>query len=99
MAKRAVACVLLSCMSVASVAHAADMTFERALNVGNEPQNWLLHHGNYQGYRFSTLDQINTDTVKHLHVAFTVGLGGTEGSGSRYKFGKSLKRRRSSRTA
>src|SRR5438105_2326744 len=28
---------------------AADMTFERALDVGKEPQNWLLHHGNYQG--------------------------------------------------
>ena len=32
---------------------AADMTTERALNVQKEPQNWLLHHGNYQGYRFS----------------------------------------------
>jgi alcohol dehydrogenase (cytochrome c) len=87
MAKRAVAYVLLGCFSMASAVRAADMTFERALNAGKEPQNWLLHHGNYQGYRFSTLDQINTDTVKHLHVAFTVGLGGTEGSGSRYKFG------------
>ena len=32
---------------------AADMTYERALNVDKEPQNWLLHHGNYQGHRFS----------------------------------------------
>jgi len=32
---------------------AADMTYDRALNVGNEPQNWVLHHGNYQGHRFS----------------------------------------------
>src|SRR6266436_9938514 len=66
---------------------AADMTFELALNVGKEPQNWLLHHGNYQGHRFSQLKEINADTVKHLKVAFTVALGGFEGAGNRYKFG------------
>ena len=65
---------------------AADMTFERALNVGKEPHNWLLHHGNYEGWRFSQLKQINTDNVKNLKVAFTVALGGFE-SGGRYKFG------------
>src|SRR3979409_466783 len=66
---------------------AADMTFERALNVAKEPQNWLLHHGHYQCNRFSQLNAINTDTVKNLKVAFTVGLGGFEGAGTRYKFG------------
>src|SRR5712691_12692278 len=66
---------------------AADMTFERALNVAREPQNWLLHHGNYQGHRFSALKEINADNVKNLKVAFTVGLGGLEGAGTRYKHG------------
>ena len=47
-------------------ASAGDMTFERSLNVGKEPQNWLLHHGNYEGYRFSQLKDINTDTIKIL---------------------------------
>jgi alcohol dehydrogenase (cytochrome c) len=70
-----------------SPVRAADMTFERALNVAQEPQNWLLHHGNYQGHRFSPLSEINTDTVRNLKVAFTVGLGGFEGAGTRYKFG------------
>jgi len=66
---------------------AADMTQERALNVAKEPQNWVLHHGNYQGHRFSALKEINADNVKNLKVAFTVGLGGIEGAGTRYKFG------------
>jgi alcohol dehydrogenase (cytochrome c) len=66
---------------------AADMTFERSLNVANEPQNWLLHHGNYQGYRFSGLKEINADNAKNLKMAFTVALGGFEGAGARYKFG------------
>jgi alcohol dehydrogenase (cytochrome c) len=68
-------------------ARAADMTAERALNASREPQNWLLHHGNYQGHRFSQLKEINADTVKNLKVAFTVALGGFEGAGTRYKFG------------
>jgi alcohol dehydrogenase (cytochrome c) len=66
---------------------AADMTFERGLNAAKEPQNWLLHHGNYQGHRFSALKDINTDNVKNLKVAFTVALGGFDGSSGRYKFG------------
>jgi alcohol dehydrogenase (cytochrome c) len=65
---------------------AADMTFERALSVEKEPHNWLLHHGNYQGHRFSHLKDINTDTAKNLKVAFTVALGGFQ-SGGRYAHG------------
>src|SRR5215471_13581450 len=67
-------------------AQAADMTFDRALNAGKEPQNWILHHGNYQGHRFSLLKEINTDTVKNLKVAYTVALGGFQ-SGGRYAHG------------
>ena len=81
---------LLSSLLVATAltpVGAADMTFERANSVETEPQNWLLHHGNYQGHRFSALKEINTDTVKNLKVAFTVALGGFEGGGARYKFG------------
>src|SRR6516165_5720901 len=59
-------------------AGAADMTFERALNARNEPQNWLLHHGNYQGHRFSQLKEIDTGNVKNLKIVFTAALGGGE---------------------
>src|ERR1700726_4172259 len=65
---------------------AADMTFERALGVEKEPQNWLLHHGNYQGHRFSALKEINTDTVKNLKPVFTVALSGFQ-NGGRYAHG------------
>src|SRR5450631_3518115 len=80
---------LMSSLLVATAltpTRAADMTFERANSVEKEPQNWLLHHGNYQGHRFSALKEINTDTVKNLKVAFTVALGGFEGGG-RYASG------------
>src|SRR4051812_37022629 len=72
---------------LASAAHSADMTQERALNPDKEPQNWILHHGNYQGHRFSRLKDINTDNIKNLKVAFSVALGGFEGAGTKYKFG------------
>jgi alcohol dehydrogenase (cytochrome c) len=64
---------------------AADMTHERALNVAKEPQNWLLHHGNYEGHRYSALKEINTGNVKNMRVLFTVGLGGAEAGGRVYK--------------
>ncbi len=67
-------------------ASAADMTDERALNPQREPQNWILHHGNYQGHRFSLLKEINNDTVKNLKPAFTVALSGFQ-SGGRYAHG------------
>src|SRR5262249_33751296 len=67
-------------------ARAAAMTNEPALNPQREPQNWILHHGNYQGHRFSLLKEINTDTVKNLKPVFTVALSGFQ-SGGRYAFG------------
>jgi len=67
-------------------ARAADMTNDRALNPQREPQNWILHHGNYQGHRYSLLKEINTDTVKNLKPVFTVALSGFQ-SGGRYAFG------------
>jgi alcohol dehydrogenase (cytochrome c) len=65
---------------------AADMTNERALNPLREPQNWILHHGNYEGHRFSQLKEINTETVKNLKLVLTVALSGFQ-SGGRYPHG------------
>src|SRR6202162_5319534 len=81
----AVAALLLSASALAP-AGAADMSFERALNADREPQNWLLHHKNYQGHRFSALKEINADTVGKLRLALTVGAGGLQ-SGGRYAQG------------
>ena len=81
-----VALIALAASGALSSARAADMSFERALNADREPQNWLLHHKNYQGHRFSALKEINTGTVGGLRLAFTIGLGGLQ-SGGRYAQG------------
>src|SRR6202047_749162 len=63
-------------------ARAADVTSERMLNPQREPQNWILHHGNYQGHRFSLLKEINADTVKNMKPVFTVALSGFQSGGA-----------------
>jgi glucose dehydrogenase len=49
---------------------AADVTYERLLNP--EPGNWLTNNLTYNSNRYSTLDEINKDTVKNLKLAFAV---------------------------
>ena len=64
-----ISAALLSSLLVATAltpVGADDMTHQRALSVAKEPHNWLLHHGNYEGWRFSSLKDINTETIKNL---------------------------------
>jgi glucose dehydrogenase len=52
------------------------VTSERLLNARTtEPQNWLTYYGAYDGQRYSTLDQINTENVKNLRPAWTFQYG------------------------
>ena len=44
----------------------AQVTSERIRNSEREPGNWLTYSGNYRGYRYSPLDQINTQNVARL---------------------------------
>ena len=74
------ASVLLMATALSS-ANAADMTQDRALKADAEPQNWILHHQNYEGHRFSRLKEITTENVKNLKVAYTVALGGYQSGG------------------
>src|SRR5437879_572430 len=53
---------LLCCSSRAQV------TPQRLLDSAKEPQNWLTYSGDYEGHRFSALDQVNTATAHALVV-------------------------------
>lgn len=44
----------------------AQIRYERIRNSGSEPGNWLTYSGNYQGHRYSALDQINSTNVSRL---------------------------------
>jgi alcohol dehydrogenase (cytochrome c) len=49
---------------------AAQVPYERIVNAGKEPQNWLTYGGNYAEQRFSQLAQINKQNVSQLKVAW-----------------------------
>src|SRR6185436_7939016 len=54
---------------------------ERLLNAQNEPQNWLLMNGDYNGLRYSKLTQINRTNVKDLRMVWALALGGMQDVG------------------
>ena len=51
------------------------VTYERLLHAQNEPHNWLMYYGNYQGWRYSPLPQINTTNVQRLVVKWKFRTG------------------------
>ena len=71
---KALSIALLLAATALTPASAADMTNERALNATKEPHNWILHHGNYEGHRFSPLKIINNQNVKDMKIVFSVAL-------------------------
>jgi alcohol dehydrogenase (cytochrome c) len=61
-------------LSLASAAHGySPVTDERLTNP--EPENWLMTRGNYQGWSYSPLDQINTRNVRNLRPVWTFSTG------------------------
>jgi alcohol dehydrogenase (cytochrome c) len=67
----AITCALLAGVS----ARAADTTYDRLLNP--EPQNWLMHHHDFNAQRYSALDVINRGNVGTMRLLFAVALGGS----------------------
>ncbi|MEA2624710.1 MAG: quinohemoprotein ethanol dehydrogenase [Candidatus Binatota bacterium] len=43
---------------------------ERLRNADENPADWVTHGGNYGEERFSSLDQVNADTVKNLELVW-----------------------------
>ena len=62
-----------------AVGSPANVTAERLINAASEPDQWMTHGGTYAEQRFSTLDQITTDNVAELGLAFHVDLDTTRG--------------------
>jgi alcohol dehydrogenase (cytochrome c) len=52
-----------------------EVTSERLLHADQEPHNWLMYYGNYQGWRYSPLPQINTTNVQRLVVKWKFHTG------------------------
>src|SRR6266849_1596878 len=44
------------------------VTVDRLLKAAEEPGNWLMYSHSYNSWRYSSLNQINVQNVKNLHV-------------------------------
>src|SRR5262245_24030405 len=53
-----------------AVAAAAQVPYDRIRNADREPGNWLTYSRNYNGQRYSPLDQIKASNVASLRVAW-----------------------------
>ena len=63
-----VAAFLLTAASWTLSGQSQPVTYERLLKADQEPGNWLMYSGTYNGWRFSRLNQINAQNVKNLRV-------------------------------
>ena len=60
--------IVLFLAGAVGVPLAAQVSFDRILNAGAEPQNWLTYSGNVMGQRHSLLTQITPANVKNLEL-------------------------------
>src|SRR5207245_4976751 len=63
---RSAAFILLAFVICSGPPARGQVTAQRLLDSGKEPQNWLMYSGDYAGRRFSALDQVNTSNVAAL---------------------------------
>ena len=72
--------LIASAMLLPAVAAAGDYSTVTDARLNNpEPENWLMYRGNYEGWGFSPLAQINTGNVKDLAPAWAFSTDVTEG--------------------
>lgn len=71
--KSAIKPLVVACMSMA----VAGTAFGNAelIKLQKDPNQWVMWAGNYNGQRFSELDQINNKNVQNLQVAWTFSTG------------------------
>ncbi len=69
--------VLHTCLAgiVALATSSAAFASSELEKLEKDPNQWVMWGGNYNGQRYSKLDQINRDNVKNLQVAWTFSTG------------------------
>lgn len=60
--------ILAVAATLALYAQGLPVTYERLLKADQEPGNWLMYSGTYNGWRFSRLNQLTPQNVRNLRV-------------------------------
>src|SRR5271170_7437841 len=78
-AHRTFSTLLMGCLACAPLVPEThgQVTFDRLVNSGKEPQNWLTYSGDYSGRRFSSLDQIKAANARTLVAKWVYQTGAT----------------------
>ncbi|HIG35112.1 MAG TPA: PQQ-dependent dehydrogenase, methanol/ethanol family, partial [Gammaproteobacteria bacterium] len=63
-------CITLCPLNSLVLASDFDITQQRVIESTNQPDQWLVHGRTYAEQRYSPLNQINTETVKNLGIAW-----------------------------
>ena len=66
-------------MTSSALAQLSYSTVTQARLNNPEARNWLMYRGNYQGWGYSSLDQITVDNVARLRPVWTLSTGVIEG--------------------
>src|SRR6266446_660242 len=69
----ALTCLISTAAGAGSIGNYSPVTAARLENP--EPANWLMIRGNYKGWSYSALDQINTSNVKTLVPVWSFSTG------------------------
>jgi alcohol dehydrogenase (cytochrome c) len=67
-------CGALVLLIVVSAPVVAQVPYERIVQAGSEPANWLTYSGGYESHRFSQLSEINRQNVAQLKPAWVYQL-------------------------
>src|SRR5262249_33068987 len=60
----------------AALAMTGGVTFDRLVNAGAEPHNWLTYWGNFHGTHYSPLSQIDAANARQLQLAWAFPMPG-----------------------
>jgi alcohol dehydrogenase (cytochrome c) len=63
---------------IAASAASAQVSFDRILHAGQEPQNWLSYSGGVESQRYSALNEIKSGNVKDLELKWVFQARSTE---------------------
>ena len=74
------ALILLLTIVIGGTIMAQQVSFERILNAGKEPQNWLTYGGTFLNQRYSLLNQITTENVKNLELQWVLQVRSMDGT-------------------
>jgi alcohol dehydrogenase (cytochrome c) len=70
-----IACLLVAALMSAQAADWSEVTDWRLLEADKDANNWLTYYRTYNGWRYSPLSEINTQTVRRLAPKWLLSLG------------------------